>query len=61
MNQKVKGLRTKLNLLRVNIPCLNYDLFALTETRLCNSIHDNELYFNNYNVFRSDRNSLTNT
>ena len=59
MYQNVRGLRTKLNLLRVKIPCLNYDFFALTETWLCDSIHDNELSFNNYNVLRSDRNHYT--
>lgn len=57
--QNVRGLWTKLNLLRVNIPCLNYDFFALTETWLCYSIRDNELSFNNYKVFRSDHNYYT--
>lgn len=55
MYQNVRGLRTKLNLLRTNVPCLNYDFFALTETWLCDSIHDNELNFKNYNIFRYDR------
>lgn len=59
MYQNVRGLRTKLNLLRTNVPCLNYDFFALTETWLYDSIYDNELNFNNYNIFRFDRNHHT--
>lgn len=57
--QNVRGLRTKLNVLNVNIHCLNYDFYALTETWLCDSIHDNELGFSNFNVFRVDRCLLT--
>lgn len=57
--QNVKGLRTKLNTIRVNIYDLDYDYLSLTETWLHSGINDNELGLHNFNIYRLDRNSNT--
>lgn len=55
----MRGLRTKLCDLRFALSCMaeDYDVIILVETWLNDSIKDAELGFNNFNVFRMDRNS----
>lgn len=53
--QNVRGLRTKVNDFYINILGHNYDLVFLTETWLSESIYNCELFTNDYNVFRKDR------
>lgn len=55
----MRGLRTKLSDLRCTLSCLaeDYDVIVLVETWLNSSIRDAELGFNDFNVFRMDRNS----
>lgn len=57
--QNVRGLRTKLNTLRLNIYDLDFDYFFLTETWLYSDVNDNELGFHNLNIYRLDQNSNT--
>lgn len=57
--QNVRGLRTKLNTLRCNIPQLNYDYFGLVETWLHSDITDSELGFDDFTIYRVDRNPIT--
>lgn len=56
--QNVRGLRTKLDTLRQNIPTLNYDVYCLTETWLYDQIFSPELGFTNYDVYRLDRKNV---
>lgn len=53
--QNVRGLRTKLNLLKCSIPSSTHDFIIFTETWLNNTFFDNELSFTQHNVFRCDR------
>jgi len=53
--QNVRGLRTKLNLLKCSIPSSTHDFIIFTETWLNNTFFDNELGFTQHNVFRCDR------
>lgn len=39
-----------------SLACSNFDIIALTETWLDSSVHDGELFNNNFRVLRSDRN-----
>lgn len=55
----MRGLRTKLHTLRYNVPLFNIDYFVFTETWLSSDITDNELGFDNYNIFRVDRSDKT--
>lgn len=57
--QNVRGLRTKLRELTSGLPAHTADIYALTETWLCEGINDQELGFRNLNVFRTDRSSET--
>jgi len=52
-------LRTKLHILRYNIPLHNVDYFILTGTWLDINISDSELGFEKFNVFRVDRSDKT--
>ena len=57
--QNVRGLRTKSTTFLKNLTENNYDCICLTETWL-NGDHSNSDYFTrNYNVFRSDRTTLS--
>jgi hypothetical protein len=49
----VRGLRTKLNILRCNIPVFRYDYYMFTETWLSTDILDSELDLGNYNIYRN--------
>lgn len=57
--QNVRGLRTKLDYLRCNIHLINFDYCILTETWLTPDFYDSELGFDNYRLFRFDRNENT--
>jgi hypothetical protein len=57
--QNVRGLRTKLNLLKCSIPSSTHDFIIFTETWLNNNFFDNELGFTQHNVFRRDRTEKT--
>nr|CAH7720100.1 unnamed protein product [Callosobruchus chinensis] len=60
--QNVRGLRTKTNTLLNATYSSTYDLIALSETWLDDSIYDAELINSDYNIFRCDRDfELTNT
>lgn len=52
--QNVRGLRTKTKDIFINSQTLPYDIFALTETNLTPDINNNELFLSNFNVFRKD-------
>lgn len=52
----MRGLLTKINYLRNALLNVNYDIICLNETWLNNNIFDAELGFNNYNLYRDDRN-----
>lgn len=54
--QNVRGLKSKLRTLTCNIPLTNFDIYLFSETWLNDSINSSELGFNNFNVFRLDRN-----
>ncbi|XP_043479942.1 uncharacterized protein LOC122509766 [Leptopilina heterotoma] len=53
--QNVRGVRTKLHLLRQSIPLKDYVIFILSETWLTPAINSSELGFTRYDIFRSDR------
>lgn len=55
--QNVRGLRTKTNDFRYEVSVNNFDSIALTETWLHSGIGSYELFTNNYNIYRHDRNS----
>ncbi|KAL4088880.1 hypothetical protein QTP88_023964 [Uroleucon formosanum] len=57
--QNVRGLRTKLLNLHTNFILSFYDAYVLTETWLSNDIANAELGFDDYLIFRCDRNALT--
>lgn len=58
-NQNVRGLKSKLSTVRINLASLNhYDYFILTEAWLTNDICCNELGMINHSVFRNDQNYL---
>lgn len=63
--QNVRGLNTKCNELFINslLAHQQFDLIALTETWLNDSVHDSELFDSNYfSIYRRDRNFIaTNT
>lgn len=52
--QNVRGLRSKLREVFSGSQRLDFDIFALTETNLLDTIHNNELFSADYNVFRKD-------
>lgn len=54
--QNIRGMRTKLNEIRLQILSSNYDILCLTETWLNPSINSNEIFDSRYTVYRSDRN-----
>jgi len=55
--QNVRGLRTKLFSIQLNMPSLlHFDYFILTETWLTHDISDAELNMADYNIYRLDRN-----
>lgn len=53
--QNVRGLRTKCRLFRENLMKTNYDIIAITESWLNESIYNGELFDDRYHVFRRDR------
>ncbi|KAJ8954934.1 hypothetical protein NQ317_013376, partial [Molorchus minor] len=58
--QNTRGLRTKTNEILNSISQCDCSVIALTETWLDQSVHDSEIFPQNYNVYRADRNySLT--
>lgn len=59
--QNVRGVRTKLVNLRCQVPLVHYDVIVLIETWLTESINDAELGFDDFIVYRCDRDSITNT
>lgn len=58
--QNVRGLRTKLNVLRCNYSLINFDYGILCKTWLTTDFSDSELGLIGYQVFRFDRNENTN-
>jgi len=56
--QNVRGLRTKLLNLHTNFILSSYDSCVLTETWLSDEISNAELSFDEYLIFRCDRNIL---
>ncbi|KAG8234106.1 hypothetical protein J437_LFUL010953 [Ladona fulva] len=57
--QNVRGLKTKLDDLRLAISIATYDVIVSTETWLSEDILSSELNCPNYIVFRKDRSNLT--
>lgn len=57
--QNVRGVRTKIHELRVNIPLFNYNVYAFSETRLNSNTNSEELGFVDCNIYRFDRNAST--
>lgn len=57
--QNVRGLRSKTNEIYKNICSNDFDVICLVETWLDGSIHDNEIFNDNYTVFRRDRDMHT--
>lgn len=57
--QNVRGLRTKFQYLMFSVPCIDYDIIAITETWLHKDILDSELPFYKYSLFRCDRDRST--
>lgn len=53
--QNVRGMRTKLNILSESIASISYDVLVLTETWLTPNFYNNELYMDNFTVYRKDR------
>ena len=55
--ENVRGLRTKLDLVKNNIKILTPkpDIIILTETWFCQDINDNEIGILGYNIVRKDR------
>jgi hypothetical protein len=53
--QNVRGLRTKTGIFYESILAENYDIIALSETWLNDSIHSSELFDDRYVVYRRDR------
>ena len=55
------GLRTKLDDIHTELNALSIipDIFAICESNLYIDITDSELNFNDYQIFRKDRNLLT--
>ena len=56
--QNTRGLRTKTLDIYNYSTQINYSIIAFTETGLNDSFSDNELFSNNYSVYRSDRNYI---
>ena len=60
--QNVRGLRTKINELKVNLGTIDFDIVCFTETWLNSEFFDAEICGENFLLFRKDRNySLSNT
>jgi len=57
--QNVRGLRTKINVIKCSVSSFFYDYIILSETWLNEEFNDNELGFSQYNIFRCDRNINT--
>ena len=55
--QNVRGLNGKLREFVLNVDASEFDVIALTETWLRDSVFDAEIFNNNYQVFRCDRSS----
>lgn len=53
--QNVRGLRTKLQELRLNLPNCDEDIICMTETNLNDFILDGEVASAGYKIFRRDR------
>ncbi|XP_055604130.1 uncharacterized protein LOC129752368 [Uranotaenia lowii] len=56
--QNVRGLRTKIDEFLLSILNDDYDVIVLSETWLNDEIYSNQLFSQNYTVFRQDRNAL---
>lgn len=57
--QNVRGLRTKTKNFYLSTLSCNHDIITLTETNLCSSINDSELFdTGEFVVYRADRSSL---
>lgn len=56
--QNVRGIRTKCYDLYLSILANNYDVIIITETWLCDGIHNSEFCDQRYEVFRCDRNHI---
>lgn len=52
----MRGLRSKLRLLRHNIHTMCFNYFKLTEIWLNNNINDCEVGFDNFSLYKPDRN-----
>lgn len=57
--QNVRGLRTKLDILRCNYSLINFDYCIFSETWLTPDFNDTELSLIGYQIFRFDRNENT--
>lgn len=53
--QNVRGLRSKTTTVRRNMPMIDADVVALTETFLNSSVCDGELFSDEYTIIRKDR------
>lgn len=53
--QNVRGLNTKVENFYVQVTKCEYDIVCLTETWLSEKVQNSELFCNNYEIFRDDR------
>lgn len=59
--QNVRGLRTKTRECYLNIINNNYDIIIFTETWLCDSINNAEIFGNSYMVYKCNRSIVNST
>lgn len=57
--QNVGGVKTSYRTLLMAVDLCSYDVIILTETWLNEDFSNSEFRFNNYSVFRCDRNPLS--
>lgn len=53
--QNVRSIKGKTNDFYVSVSACDYDIIALSETWLDESVHDNELFPADFTVYRCDR------
>lgn len=58
--QNVNGLKSKTSKILCDSAGSSFDVFMLTETNLDDSVFDNELFIDDFSVFRNDRNERNN-
>ena len=52
----INGLLSKLDFIKIMLSETKFDIFAISESKLDASIHDNEIKIDGYDIYRLDRN-----